>query len=203
MSGIDGKIESAHKSSVGGHNIVIRGKNGETEELYNHPGNAMKFHVGADVKKGDILDNGPVSMHDVLRTQGMRATQKFLVHAIDAVDPGALDRRDIETLVRGITNTTRVLKDPSGTYIPGDTAPLSTVEHMNTGGAKINHEPFLMPLGIGNKASISKDWLARMAHTRIRKVMSEGAAQGWKSDTSGANHPIPMLVAGGYNKDLK
>ena len=244
VAGINGRVKTIHRSSVGGYDVELDGPQG-SESLYVHPNNALKIAEGSTVVKGQALDHGEVDVHDVLRTQGMPAAQRFLVDKIDKINGHELDTRDIETLVRGITNTTRVMKDKTGRFIPGDLAPLTTIDFLNNNRDKdlepehavgyvlrqslhgfdkghevtptmahdfsrlgvktiavtapeIHHEPFLMPMGIAEKASISHDWLARMAHTKIKNVVSRGAAQGWTSDISGKTHPIPMLVASGY-----
>jgi hypothetical protein len=65
---------------------------------------------------------------------------------------------------------------------------------------EIQHQPFLMPTGIGSKASASEDWIARLAHNRIRDVLQMGGSMGWKSDVSDENdaHPISKFVTGVY-----
>lgn len=131
----DGTVRSIHKSGVGGYDVEINSKSG-INRLYVHPNNRLHVKVGDTVTRGMSLDNGEVEAQDVLKTQGMKAAQRYLVKKIDDVDKNALDRRDIEVMVRGITNTTRVMKDPTGRYVPGDVAPLTAVEHWNRQGAR-------------------------------------------------------------------
>ena len=51
---------------------------------------------------------------------------------IDKINEGKLDKRDIETIVRGITNTTRVLNSGDHPNLtPGDVTQLSSVEAWN------------------------------------------------------------------------
>jgi L-rhamnose mutarotase len=166
-----------------------------------------------------------------------------LVNEISKINDYQVDKRDVETIVRGITNTTRVLHPGSSEYVSGDIAPLSTVEYFNNNNLKeedvedttgdhfafnysdfkkhqkitpdmirklqkagikrvkiykdqIKHEPFLTPAGIGAKAASSEDWIARLAHNRIRKVLEEGTTQGWRSEITETGHPLPQYIAG-------
>jgi hypothetical protein len=62
----------------------------------------------------------------------------------------------------------------------------------------IKHEPFLTPTGIGAKAQSSEDWITRLAHSRVKDVMIEGATMGWESDASDSGSPIPRFITGEY-----
>ena len=246
MSSMDGKVTKVNKSSIGGWDVVL--SDGKKEEVrYINPNNDLKIREGQSIKAGDMLSTGTPSVHDILKFKGMRSAQNFLVNEIDKINDGKLDSRDIETIVRGITNTTRIQSPGSGPWVKGDVAPLTTVEHYNknnlveadvedaeddhlaqnygtfNSGQKINkntinalsnkgikrikvykdrikHEPFLTPAGIAAKAQSSEDWIARLAHNRVRSVLQEGTTQGWKSTIDPIKgHPIPQYVAGAYS----
>jgi len=245
VASMDGVVKDIKKSSVGGWDVVL--KNGDKEDVrYISANNDPKIKKGDAVKVGDILDSGDASPHDILKYRGMPATQKFLVNHISDVMDNKLDKRDIETVVRGITNTTRIMD--AGThpgYIKGDVAPLTTVEYYNNNNKReedlsntvgdhlardygsvkahtkideklkdrlgdmgfkrlevfkdrIKHEPFLTPTGIQAKAQSSEDWIARLAHNRIARVLEEGTTQGWQSNITPLSHPIPQYVTGEY-----
>lgn len=245
VSPVDGTVKSIKPSDIGGYNVTVNGADGE-EVIYIEAGNEPVVKVGSKVEAGQKLDSGVMSAHDVLKHKGMRETQKFLVKEIYDLNDQGLDKRDIETLVRGITNTTKVINP--GTFrefVPGDVAPLTTVEYMNRNriktievsdavGARLNkqygkypkgtivnseiqndldkgghdnvevelpeitHQPFLTPTGIGAKAGTSEDWVARLAHNRIRDVLQMGGSMGWRTDVSDEqlSHPISKFVTG-------
>jgi len=245
LASMDGKIKSATKSPIGGWDIVL--SNGIKEETrYIDPNNNLLVRKGDKVRSGDKLSTGTPSAHDILKYKGMKDTQRFLVEQISDVNEGKLDKRDIETIVRGITNTTRIIDPGSSTYTPHDVAQLSSVEYYNKNNEKeedvensegdhlaqdygrhkkhqkisrmimndlakqgnkrikvfknrIKHEPFLTPAGISAKAQASEDWIARLAHNRIKKVLEEGTTQGWKTTIDPEKgHPIPQYVTGEY-----
>lgn len=131
MSTGDSKIKSIEKSSIGGWDVVLEHNDGREETRYIEPNNTPIIKVGDKVKKGDLLSTGNVSMHDVLKYKGMKETQKFLVDELDKLNEGKLDRRNIEVLVRGIANTTRVMNPGDSGYVAGDTVPLTTINDFN------------------------------------------------------------------------
>lgn len=204
LSSMDAKVKSVNKSSIGGYDVVL--DDGEKEEVrYVIPGNDVLVKPGQKVRKGDKISTGTTSAHDVLKYKGMRDTQKFLVDEIDKINDGKLDKRDIETIVRGITNTTRIMDSGDHpNYVTGDVAQLTAIESQNEiikkkGGRPVKHEPFLTPTGIQAKAKSSEDWIARLAHNRIRKVLEDGTTMGWKSTIDPIKgHPLPQYVTGDY-----
>lgn len=131
MSSVNGKIKSIKKSAVGGHDVVVEDGKGEEHEHYVDTGRNMLVGVGDKVEMGDRLSEGNLSAHDVLKYKGMPAAQQFLVNELDEINDGRIDRRDMETLVRGITNTTRIKKATGVPWVAGDVAPLTTIEHHN------------------------------------------------------------------------
>ena len=201
LASMDSTVKSISKSSIGGYDVVL--KNGDKEEFrYVDPNNELLVKPGQHVNSGDKLSTGTASPHDMLKYKGMRETQKFLVKEIDKINDGKLDKRDIETIVRGITNTTRVMDSGDHPHlVSGDVSQLSSVEKFNkeTKGKKIKHEPFLTPTGIQAKAQSSEDWIARLAHNRIKRVLEEGTTMGWKSTIDPIKgHPLPPYITGEY-----
>jgi DNA-directed RNA polymerase beta subunit/DNA-directed RNA polymerase beta' subunit len=124
-------VKSINKSSIGGWDVILTHNDGREETRYIEPANTPVVKIGDKIKKGDILSTGNPSMHDILKYKGMKETQKFLVNELDKLNDGKLDRRNLEVIVRGITNTTRVLNPGDSNYTTGDTVPLTTIEDYN------------------------------------------------------------------------
>jgi DNA-directed RNA polymerase subunit beta' len=204
LSSLDGTVKSVNKSPIGGYDVLLQNKDKE-EARYIDPNNDVLVRKGQEVRMGDKLSTGTPSAHDMLKYKGMKETQKFLVKEIDKINDGKLDKRDIETIVRGISNTTRVLNSGDNTnLVAGDVTQLTTVEKWNKDAGKIGakpvkHEPFLTPTGIQAKAQASENWIARLAHNRIKRVLEEGTTQGWKTTIDPEKgHPLPTYITGTY-----
>jgi DNA-directed RNA polymerase beta subunit len=136
FGGTDGKVKSIEKSSVGGYDVVIEQPDGHEEVRYIMAGNEPTVKTGEKVKKGDVISTGTPSPHDSLKYRGMKETQKFLVNELDRINEGKLDKRNLETIVRGISNTTRVINPGAGPWSHGDVAPLTAVEYFNNNNLK-------------------------------------------------------------------
>jgi hypothetical protein len=246
LASMDAKISDIRKSSIGGYDVILKGDDGYEERRYIAPMNEPVVNKGDKVFKGDAISSGTPLLHDILKYKGMPETQRFLVDQLDKINgTGKIDKRDLETIVRGVTNTTRIMHPGSSQFVSGDVAPLTTVEYYNNNNERdddvdkingdhfaqdygsfkkhqkidegaikkltdmgikrvkvfkdrIKHEPFLSPLGIGGKAVVSEDWIARMAHNRLKTVLEEGASQGWKTDITDTSNPITQFVTGQY-----
>ena len=131
LASMDGHVKDVNKSSIGGWDVVLENQD-KKDVRYIHPNNDLLVKRGDKVNAGDMLSTGFPSPHDILKYKGMPETQRFLVDKLFDINDKKLDKREIETMVRGITNTTKIM-DP-GThpnFIKGDIAPLTTVEHYN------------------------------------------------------------------------
>ena len=136
LANMDGIISDIKKSTIGGWDVIL--DNGNKKEVrYIDANNEPIVKKGDRVKPGDLLSSGTPSAHDILKYKGMPETQKFLVDQISDITDKKLDKRDIETIVRGLTNTTRIL-DPGSNpdFVKGDVAPLTSVNLYNDNNKK-------------------------------------------------------------------
>jgi DNA-directed RNA polymerase subunit beta' len=136
LANMDGKVIDVKKSSIGGWDITL--DNGKKKEIrYVDSNNEPVVKKGDSVNPGDKLSTGTPSAHDILKYKGMPETQKFLVDHISEITDKKLDKRDIETIVRGLTNTTRILDPGSNSnFVKGDIAPLTSINFYNNSNKK-------------------------------------------------------------------
>ena len=136
LSNMNGKVIDIKKSSIGGWDVVL--DNGNKKEVrYIDANNEPIVKKGDKVSPGDQLSSGMPSAHDILKYKGMPETQRFLVNRISDITDKKLDKRDIETIVRGLTNTTRILDPGSHSYfVKGDVAPLTAINFYNNKNKK-------------------------------------------------------------------
>lgn len=156
--------------------------------------------VGSTVKAAEALTDGRPNPHDILEiTNSMQKVRNHLTDSITAVYAGDTRRRNVETLIKAMTNITKI-EDPGkeDDIIRGQYVPLSEVEHRNKelatkGLPPIKHTPTLKPM---NKVPLTaqEDFLARLNYQRLQDTFQEGAAQMWSSDIHG--HPIAGIAHG-------
>jgi DNA-directed RNA polymerase subunit beta' len=206
-----GAITKVEPDPTGGVNIYI----GKQRHLVPQRLVNETVTVGREVKRGDLLSHGLVNPRHLLESvRDIHAVQNHLVEELHSpaygkdnddrplaqglYDKEGVRRRNVEVVVRGLTNLTKV-KDPGTSHwFHGDIAPRVVVEEHNRnlkkGERPVEHEPELhgvrqIPL------TVSTDWMARLNYQQLANTIIQGAAQGWKSDLHGS-HPVPGIAHG-------
>ena len=199
LATVEGKVERiVEDKDLGGHEVWVGGT-----KHYVPAKRAIKVVVGQAVTPGTALSSGPSNPVDLLRlTKSVPHVRNYLAQELTAAYHGGggnVKRRNVETVVRAMTNVTRI-EDAAGhpEYTRGDYAPLSEVIHKNEsararGAAEIRHTPALRPM-TELPLIMSEDVLGRLNYARLEHTYLEAGAQGWSSDIHG--HPIAGIVHG-------
>jgi DNA-directed RNA polymerase subunit beta' len=191
-----GRISDIRKDPIG-QNIFINGlKNFVPARLIRDD-----VHVGQEVKKGQPLSDGYINPRTFLAaTKDIHSTQNYLVKEMHEglYDKEGVRRRNIEVVIRALTNLTKIKEPGFSEFIHGDIAPRSVVEEYNRNLAKgerpIEHEPVLF--GIKQvPGKVSGDWMSRLNYRELHSAVQQAAAMGQKSELHGS-HPIPGIAFG-------
>lgn len=132
LAQVDGKVEKI-KPAPGktGKNVWIGGeKHFVPQDLWDN----SKVRLGSEIHKGDIISDGLVQPDELRKLKGMLAAQEYISDQVqDAYKSQGVDlkRREIETVVRSVGNTTKVVDPGDSAFIPGDIAPWTVVEDYN------------------------------------------------------------------------
>jgi DNA-directed RNA polymerase subunit beta' len=198
LTTVTGTVGSVTQNqALGGWDVVVGGK------LHRVPARSKlldSVKPGVMLKKGDPLSKGPINPHQMLeQTKNIHAVRGYMTDELMKVYPGGTRRRNVETVIRAMTNLSRVEHAPGHPeYTRGQLTPLSELEHKNRtarqgGMPPIQHTPLLRPM-TQMPLDGQEDWMARLNYRKLKETFQEGAAQGWASDIHG--HPIPGLAHG-------
>jgi DNA-directed RNA polymerase subunit beta' len=156
--------------------------------------------VGTEVKKGDPITDGHINPREYLKHTDIHTVQNYLTNELynGIYKDERVRRRNIETVVRSLTNYTQI-KDPGDSHhLHGDYALRTVVEEHNRNlpadHRPIEHQPVLkgaQQMALGSH----EDWMARLNFQQLRNTLLEGTAKGWKTDLHGTN-PIPAYAFG-------
>ncbi len=194
LAKVTGVISDIKKDSAGGHDVFI---NGERHYVpHNLP---LKVGKGSEIKKGDPLSEGHINPLHLLKLTDMTNVQNHLTNELyhGLYKREGVRRRNIETVVRAITNLTKVRDPGHSDWVPGDIVPLSIVEQKNrelpNGSRPVFHDPILrsvkqLPLSTTN-------WMASLNYQHIPSTVQKAVSMNWKSNIHGT-HPIPGVAYG-------
>lgn len=207
LSKLTGTIHSIEKDeSVGGHNISVS-SGGKISKHYVPEYNELLVSQGDHIAKGDRLSSGPINPHHLLALKNMDAVRNYLSDEMGQMykEVGGVRRRNVEVVVRNLTNNTEIVDPGASDHLSGDLANISKVEDFNRAQKnpdhKIIHKPILK--GIKEAALIKdEDWLNRMNFQRIQNTLIEGAGKGWKTRTSDSTSPIGPFATSTIGKHI-
>jgi DNA-directed RNA polymerase subunit beta' len=161
---------------------------------------------GGHVARGDMLSDPArtvVNPHALYEATGSieRVQDKLSEEMHELYRAEGIKRRHVETLVKALTNLTRV-KDPGGYegVLPGELHPQSRIAAINrtlvaAGKQPITHTPELK--GVNTlPLSLHEDWMAKLQHRQLSETILDAAARGGVSNIHGT-HPVPGMAYGG------
>lgn len=126
VSTVTGNVESIEKAPQGGWNIVVDGK---THYVISEAKPRCK--VGDYVEAGDQLSTGLMNPADVVKYKGIGEGRRYLMNRATKAykDSGyAVNRRNMEVLVRGFLDNVRVGNlEGVGDYLPDDVVSYSAI----------------------------------------------------------------------------
>lgn len=126
VSSVTGNVESVEKAPQGGWNIVVGGKT-----HYAISETKPRVKVGDYVEAGDQLSTGLMNPADVVRYKGIGEGRRYLMNRATKAykDSGyAVNRRNMEVLVRGFLDNVRVNGNEGlGDYLPDDVVSYSAL----------------------------------------------------------------------------
>jgi DNA-directed RNA polymerase subunit beta' len=132
LAEVSGQVDKIEPAAGGiGHHVWI----GDVKHFV--PANvfdAGKLRVGTRLEKGDAISAGIIRPEELQRKKGMLPALGYIADQIqDAYKDQRvhLRRRAIETVLRSVGSTTRVLDPGDSHFLPGDVAPHAVVEAFN------------------------------------------------------------------------
>lgn len=201
LSKMSGKVQKIDKDqATNGWNVFVGDERHFIPASRVPTYNGTPLKVGVEVKKGDTLSDGNINPRELLQHTDIHTVQNHMAKELyDSIyKDERVKRRNIETVVRSLTNLTRI-KDPGHSdHLHGDIALRTVVEEHNRGlkpnEKAIEHTPLLRSAA-QMALDHHEDWLARLNFQHLRQTILEGTAKGWKTDLHGIN-PIPGYVTG-------
>jgi DNA-directed RNA polymerase subunit beta' len=176
LSTLSGKVTKITPGSAGGFHVEIDG----IPHFVNPKAGDLKVKKGDSVKKGDLLNYGiphpKDAMHLLGEIGGIHKITETL-HDIYTNSGIAIDRRNLETIVRGMTGF-GIVKD-EGThkhFVEGDTVPLSQIYEFNQHADKVH----TMPLHDAYGMILDKNIGSFQAGSRVDKNMIQSLSRHYK-----------------------
>ena len=164
--------------------ITVTSEEGEAEAYLILQGSRLRVKNGDFVQAGDILTEGSVNPHDLLRIKGARGVQDYLlqevqkVYRMQGVD---INDKHIEVIVRQMLKKVKVEDSNDTEFLPGSLVDILDFQDVNEkvigeGGEGATASAVL--LGI-TKASLATDsFLSAASFQETTRVLTDAAIKG-------------------------
>lgn len=179
---VEGKADV--KETKGMRKVTILPPVGE-ERVYQIPyGARMSVKDGAEIHIGQRLTEGSVNPHDILRVQGLKETQRYLVYEVQKVYKSQgveINDKHIEVMVRQMLHKVKIEEAGDTELLPGEYIDINSFEEENAKAIEAGGEPAVArPILLGiTKASLATDsFLSAASFQETTRVLTEAAIKG-------------------------
>ncbi len=164
--------------------VVITGKNGEEFSAQIVYGSILRVDEGDFVEAGDIITEGSINPHDIIRVVGMEGVQNYIVKEVQKVyrlQGVEIDDKHIEIIIRQMLSKTKIDESGDTTLLPGTIVSYQQFMKVNKeveagGGSPATGSRAL--LGI-TKASLATDsFLSAASFQETTRVLTDAAIRG-------------------------
>jgi DNA-directed RNA polymerase subunit beta' len=172
------------KDTKGKQRLIITSDEGEVAEVLIPKWRHVNVFEGERVEKGEVISDGELNPHDILRLKGVTALAEYLVKEIQDVyrlQGVKINDKHIEVIVRQMLRKVEVT-DPGDTkLLRGEQAERSSVLAENARvSAEGKHPALFQPLLLGiTKASLATEsFISAASFQETTRVLTEAAVRG-------------------------
>ncbi|HHY12320.1 MAG TPA: DNA-directed RNA polymerase subunit beta' [Firmicutes bacterium] len=164
--------------------IVITSQDGEQNTIAVPFGALIKVSNGQEVEPGDVLTEGSVNPHDLLRVKGVRAVEEYLlrevqrVYRLQGID---ISDKHIEVIIRQMMRKMKVEEPGDTPLLPGGVVDIHEFAEANAqayeeGGEPSTGKPIIQGI---TKASLSTEsFLSAASFQETTRVLTDAAVKG-------------------------
>ena len=207
---IDGRIEYGADFKTK-RRIMIVGENDEVREYLLPKGQQIAVHEGDIVQKGDMLVEGSLVPHDILRVLGVEALAHYLIKEVQAVyrlQGVKINDKHIEVIVRQMMQKLEVVDAGDTTLLVGEQVDKETLiaenaKAVKAGGREAKVEAVL--LGITKASLQTTSFISAASFQETTRVLTEAATEGKRDHLRGLkeNVIVGRLIPAGTGAQMQ
>jgi DNA-directed RNA polymerase subunit beta' len=197
VSDVDGIVDFG-EDSRGKRKIIVTPDIGEPREYLVAKTKHISVQKGDRVKAGEVLTDGSVNPHDILRIEGVKALAGYLVNEVQEIyrlQGVRINDKHIEVIVRQMLKRVKISEFGDSNFLVGDNVERFRVMDENqkvvaNGGKPANYEPLL--LGITKAALSTESFISAASFQETTKVLTEAAVSGKVDHLRGLKENVIM-----------
>lgn len=189
-------VVSYGKETKGKFRLIITDKSGVAKEHMISKDKQLLVHDGQEVSKGDMIVNGQVDPHDILRLNGIEALADYIKNEVQSVyrSQGVkISDKHIEVIIRQMLQRVNVIEPGDSAYIAGEQVDRGELMAANDKLQKEGKEPARYEnvlLGI-TRASLSTDsFISAASFQETTRVLTEASIMGKVDELRGLKENV-------------
>jgi DNA-directed RNA polymerase subunit beta' len=189
-----GKVKFG-KETKGKRRLIIENDEGEHELLIPKWRNLSVFE-GEVVQRGEVISDGEMNPHDILRLQDVKLLAEYLVREIQDVyrlQGVKINDKHIEVIIRQMLRKVEVSEPGDTRFLRGEQLDRARVLEENERvaareGAPAQYEPVL--LGITKASLATESFISAASFQETTRVLTEAAVRGLRDDLRGLKENV-------------
>ncbi|MBR6412389.1 MAG: DNA-directed RNA polymerase subunit beta' [Alphaproteobacteria bacterium] len=211
ISEIDGRVEFGADFKAKRRVFVVSENEQDKREYLIPKGRSVAVHEGDIVQKGDLIVEGALVPHDILRILGVEALAHYMIKEVQAVyrlQGVKINDKHIEVIVRQMMRKMEVT-DPGdttllvGEQIDKDTLIAENAKAVKAGGREAKAS--LVLLGITKASLQTKSFISAASFQETTRVLTEAAVAGKRDSLHGLkeNVIVGRLIPAGTGAEMQ
>lgn len=190
-------VVSFGKETKGKRRLVITSKNNEeTFEILIPKWRQVAVFEGETVEKGEVVSEGAVNPHDILRLSGVNALANYIVNEIQDVyrlQGVKINDKHIEVIIRQMVRKVEIIHSGDSHFVNGELVDIAVIKEENIklkeqGKVTIAYEQKLM--GITKASLNTESFISAASFQETTRVLTEAAVMGKVDDLRGLKENV-------------
>ena len=203
-------VVSFGKETKGKLRLVITSEDGESTETLIPKYRNINIYEGERIERGEIVVDGELTPHDILRLLGIPALADYLVTEVQNVyrlQGVKINDKHIEVIVRQMLRKVEIIKPGDSNYLSGEQAERSNVLEENKKLLEENKKPIIFEpvlLGITKASLVTESFISAASFQETTRVLTEAAVKGASDSLKGLkeNVVVGRLIPAGTGLDF-
>ncbi|EIC21722.1 DNA-directed RNA polymerase subunit beta' [Thiorhodovibrio frisius] len=184
------------KDTKGKQRLVITTDDGETVEELIPKWRHVNVFEGERVEKGEVISEGELNSHDILRLKGVTALAEYLVKEIQDVyrlQGVRINDKHIEVIVRQMLRKVYIINAGDTKLLRGEQVDYATLMAENTRAEEDGKHPALyepLLLGITKASLATESFISAASFQETTRVLTEAAVRGANDSLTGLKENV-------------
>jgi len=203
-------VVSFGKETKGKLRLVITNESGESTETLIPKYRNINVYEGESIEKGEIVVDGELTPHDILRLLGIPALANYLVTEVQNVyrlQGVKINDKHIEVIVRQMLRKVEIVESGDSEYLVGEQAERANVLEENKKLLEEKKKPIIFDpvlLGITKASLVTESFISAASFQETTRVLTEAAVKGASDTLKGLkeNVIVGRLIPAGTGLDF-